>query len=379
MTSILDFKKNAYSFFIIVAFSLFFFANDTSFGLGKLFFIPLAGSLAASLFLIKKIGLIEILLFLFCVCGTIPYLYYGTQDASFIELPITRLALGTLSCIAIKEVSILKMVKWLTFLTPAIIAIHYLFSDLNEYRYGGFYGDPNYLAICFQVLILCSLLSICIYSNKFIRLLSILNILSILPLILFGLSRAGMATTIIILISYFIYLLKNGSNSKYIYIIIGILIAAFFAENIINMFSNNIDDLFLRLNDLSDDVRGDIDKMALEEFLIKQSDFYFGFGNGNTETEKFLEITRRTNIRVHDSYVAVLVEQGVVGFFLLIIILGSLGYKIYKSKNSFKIIKIGAYFALLINLYSVYCFAFFGFWVIFFFLLNPWHDIKKNV
>lgn len=361
-----------------MAFSLFFFSNDTRLGLGKLFFIPTALAFGTSFFVVKKIGVLEFLFFLFVFFGSIPYIYYGTLDVQFSELPITRLVFGVLSCIALKQIPIKKIVKWLTLLTPFIVILHYLFSDLSEYRYGGFYGDPNYLAICFQILIVSSLLSINFFENKYIKFLGIINILSILPLILFGLSRAGIVTTIFILIFYFIFLIKNGNKSIYIYITLGILLLSIFSNKLISLFSNRIDDLFGRLNDLGGDVRNEINRIALEAFFTNENNIFFGFGIGNTETEKFLEITKYNNFRVHNSFIAVLVEQGIIGLLLIIFILSVLCYKILKSNNNLKIFRLGIFFTMLINLYSIYCFSFLGFWVMFFFLLNPWDDLKNN-
>jgi O-antigen ligase len=144
------------------------------------------------------------------------------------------------------------------------------------------------------------------------------------------------------------------------------------------LFSNRIDDLFGRLNDLGGDVRNEINRIALEAFFTNENNIFFGFGIGNTETEKFLEITKYNNFRVHNSFIAVLVEQGIIGLLLIIFILSVLCYKILKSNNNLKIFRLGIFFTMLINLYSIYCFSFLGFWVMFFFLLNPWDDLKNN-
>lgn len=376
--NIINFKQNIYTFCVVLAFSLFFFSNDNTLGLGKLFFIPTAFSLIFSFFITKKIGKSEILLLLFVLFATVPYAVYGTLDVEIIESPITRLILGILSFIGIKDIGIKKLIKWLTIVTPFILIIHYLYSDLSEYRYGGFYGDPNYLAISFQFLIICNLLTMIVYSNKTYKILGTINILGILPLIIFGLSRAGTATTILILLFYFFYLFRRGNKSIYVFIAIGILLLFLFASNLQVLFGERIDSLMERLNDLQDDVRNKINKIALDAFIEDERNIFFGFGYGNTETEKFLEITGYSNHRVHNSYLCVLVEQGFIGLSLLFGILYILIKKIIFSKNKFKIIKIGLLLTMLINLYSVFCFSFLGFWVTYFFLLNDWEDLEDT-
>ena len=55
-----------------------------------------------------------------------------------------------------------------------------------------------------------------------------------------------------------------------------------------------------------------------------------------------------------------------------------LAKKILFNRSKFKVIKIGLFFAMLINLYSVFCFSFLSFWVTFFFLFNDWSDLEDT-
>lgn len=372
------FKSDIYTLSVVFSFSLYFFSNDTTLGLGKLFFIPTALSLVFSFFVLKTIGRLEFLLFLFVFMGTLPYIAYGTVDSQFLELPLTRLVLGILSFIGLKDIGLKKLIKWLTLITPIILLIHYFYSDLSEYRYGGFYGDPNYLAISFQFLIVINLLALNIFHNKFLKILSILNIVAIFPLILFGLSRAGITTTILVLLFYWFYLLKGGNKKSYVYLGILLLILIGFSGYIQVMFEERIESLMGRLDELQSDVRNEINRIALKAFFSHDSNFFLGFGYGNTETDKFLEITGIDNHRVHNSYICTLVEQGVIGLGILISMILLLAKKILFNKSKFKIIKIGLFFAMLINLYSVFCFSFLSFWVTFFFLFNSWKDLEDT-
>lgn len=372
------FKSDIYTLSVVFSFSLYFFSNDTTLGLGKLFFIPTALSLVFNFFVLKTIGRLEFLLFLFIFMGALPYTAYGTVDSQFLELPLTRLVLGILSFIGLKEIGLKKLIKWLTLITPMILFIHYFYSDLSEYRYGGFYGDPNYLAISFQFLIVINLLALNIFHNKFLKILTIVNIFAIFPLILFGLSRAGMATTVLVLLFYWFYLLKVGNKKSYIYLGILLLILIGFSGYIQVMFEERIDSLIGRLDELQSDVRNEINRIALEAFFSHDYNFFLGFGYGNTETDKFLEITGIDNHRVHNSYICTLVEQGIIGLGILMSMILLLAKKILFNRSKFKVIKIGLFFAMLINLYSVFCFSFLSFWVTFFFLFNDWSDLEDT-
>ena len=105
------FKSDIYTLSVVFSFSLYFFSNDTTLGLGKLFFIPTALSLVFNFFVLKTIGRLEFLLFLFIFMGALPYTAYGTVDSQFLELPLTRLVLGILSFIGLKEIGLKKLIK----------------------------------------------------------------------------------------------------------------------------------------------------------------------------------------------------------------------------------------------------------------------------
>ena len=369
-------KNYLYTISVALSLALFFFSNDTKLGLGKVFFVPTAFALFFRIFRFKKIEFVDIILFLFVFFGIFPYAIYGSLEVKFIELPIIRLLLGIICFRGIKDISIKFLIKFLSIITPIVLIIHYVFSDLSEYRYGGFYGDPNYLAVGFQLLIIINLLSINIFKNKLFKILCIINIIGITPLILFGLSRAGTFTMVLIFIFYWVFLYKNGKKSFYISLGIIIIILTGFSSFLQSIFAERIESLLGRFSVVQGDIRGEINRIGLQAFFSDNSFYLFGLGYGNSDPIPFYQITHYVNeFRIHNTYISVIVEQGFVGLIFFIILLFYCGKKILFSKNKYKIIKIGLFVSLLVNIYSIFCLSFLPFWFAFFFLINDWESI----
>ena len=228
-----------YEYSIILSLALFFFANDDIIGLGGFFYIPTIIAFVTGFFIKTKLSKIDYVFFIFLFFSFLSTIIYYNSSVSVIMQPITRLFIGYFSFRHIRILDLKKIISIFSWLSFIILIAHYVFSDLNQYRYGGFYGDPNYLAMSFSIIMVMNMMNIHICSSYILRIISIINIILIIPLIIFGISRAGIVSVCIILIFYLIFLLKTRRN----YGILLSIILFLFSGSFFNLFAENINNI----------------------------------------------------------------------------------------------------------------------------------------
>jgi O-antigen ligase len=360
-----------YIYSVVITLMLFFFSNDENLGLGKIFIIPCAFSFILSFFLKNRLSKIDKWLLVFFIVTLISVFLYYDSSVPFFERSTVRMIVAFISFKDIKNYKARRFFIPVLIFSPIVIFLHYRFSDLSLYRYGGFYDDPNYLAVVFEILILICLLSAFYFKSLFVKVLASSCVVSILPLILAGLSRGGAATTVILLLGFAVELFKRNRKLGIVIVSLVIFLSASFSI----FYSDRIGELMGRFQVLEQsNLRNQIDTFALKAFLPDKADFIFGIGQSNTSPHNFYKILGKYTIyRVHDTYVSILIEEGILGALVFFYVLILFVKKVIKQKNH-AILRTCMLISVLINFYSVYCLSFLGFWWIFFYLQSDWDD-----
>lgn len=388
-----DWIEQAYVLCVIVAFGLLFFANAEAqetpdgtvveLGIGKLFYIPCILSFMFSLLLNSQTDAVDNGI----IKETNPILYGMILTCIFsviFNLPqnINTMAVSALKFIAaivcFKDLRIISptlFIKYLTVVSPIIILPHYFLTNPFAYgtmRYGGFYGDPNFLAIALNFLITICYLGHKLTGNILIKIVSVISIIGAIPLVLFGVSRAGIAGLTLVL--FFIMRDLYKGRPKIFSLVLIILL--FSMRPIISQFGETFDFISTRFsNETESDAGGayarvEVMRGVLKVFCNRPEYIPFGIGPGNTmaKIQEYRLFGYDFAGAVHNTFFLVLYEMG-----LFCMLLYTWLYYV-ALRNLFQY-KSYLLFGLLLS--TAFCLAtlpgipFMPAWVLLFFLLNP--------
>lgn len=365
-------REKYYIYFACLSLIMYIFGHSTEFGTlpfpDKLFYIPCAISLAIAF-----------------VCPN--YWNWKKEDKYFTYFLIFTVINSSLqddprwqhiySCILgflifryIRDVDYKKCLTILFYATPFVVAIHYLYSNpflgLAGFRYGGFQGDPNCFAMAMNVLVYSSGYVLNNDPRKYAKIVSIGNLVGLIALIMATQSRAGLVIAGILLLVN-IWNMITGSKGLTFFVACLGLVAMLFVGN---RFNETFERSFSRFG--NDATEGDVASAnhRFEEIpesynLLINNPLYMPFGIGFSQTEfakgKFEGYIH--NGRSHNTYCAVLMEEGVVGFLLFIAMLVRIGKKAYfKRRTANGNAKLALYTCMVFFIFTIFSLPFLPFW-----------------
>jgi O-antigen ligase len=357
-----------YTFFVVLSLVMYIFGHSTEFGKlpfpDKLFYIPCAISLVLAAFN-KDYWQFNRTDWYFIAFYLISLFY----SAIFIQLDPEDMITCAIGYLVFRYLSKIRLKNTLTLLAafaPFVVAIHYLFSSPLTlgvgYRYGGFQGDPNCFSFAMNVIIYACGFVINYSKNKLLKITSIISIIGIIPLIMAAASRAGVAI-MVFLIGYIFWdtIKKNKLLSG---VIVAFAVALFF------VMTPRLRTQLMTITQRFEDTSENGSDYRLEEFqivptLLLAHPEYLLFGIGYSQSlnahKHFDEYYHEG--RAHNTYMSVLLEQGIVGFVLFIAFLISIGKTVFKNRR----FKDGNYrmilfFAILFFIFTIYSLPFLPFW-----------------
>ena len=368
--------EGLYLYSAILTLMLSFFSNDETLGLGKVFFIPAAFCLVLSVLMRHRFDKTDLIMISIIVLTAISTaLFY--DGGPFLELPVTRMVVGYFCCRDIRFMKINDFLIPVLSLTPIVLYLHFHYSDLSAYRYGGFYGDPNYLAVMFQVIIVLICLSTLRFKSIALKIYVIVLIFFILQLILFGLSRAGMVTALLLLASFLFNAMKRNQWVIIAFVAIGI----YFTVGIIgknDADTDKIKALSARFEGMREgNIRSRIDANAFEKWSSQPEYYLFGMGPGQSSQLSVTSEFSGTHYTVHNTYLALMIEQGVIAFLLFLFFYFRIFKECWQSDEQ-RVFKLGYLLTLLINTYSIRVLSFIGFWWAISLIRASWNVSKEN-
>ncbi|MGE8017830.1 O-antigen ligase family protein [Peribacillus frigoritolerans] len=303
-----------------------------------------------------------------------------TNNDSLINTSIENmvvLAIIMLLCWVITHVISIKSLPYLSNISiiGAFIIFFNLFQSLSVGRYEGFFNDPNYFSSAIILFLFFIVLNLHVKNKSVGKVKKILSIFSIVILniaVLFTASRSGILSIVLFDLLYFLFLYKK-SKSKILLISFTVLVLASFflvSNNFLNEQLSFVLDRFfaekgsmdsksslMRINEIQTGVN------MLSENIIS---FFIGSGIGSTNSlEYFSQFAVNTNMRttrIHNTFVAVIIEQGVFSFITFMIMLLTIFRNIYRFAGEYKLIIFGLFFSQLIISTFIWTIYFIPFW-----------------
>ena len=357
-----------YTFFVVLSLVMYIFGHSTEHGTlpfrDKLFYIPCAISLVLAVFnrdywKFTRTDWYFIAFYLISLFYSAIFIQLEPED--MITCAIGFLVFRYLSRIRLKNALLL-----LAAFAPLVIAIHYLFSSPLSlgagHRYGGFQGDPNCFSFAMNVIIYACGFVINYSKNKLLKAFSIFSIIGTVPLIIAAASRAGVAIMLVLLLYIFWDTIKRNKLLSGLIVIAAVGIGALMLPRL----SSQLETVSDRYEDTSENGSD----YRLEEFEIVPSLLlvhpdYMLFGIGYSQSlnahRKFAEYYHEG--RAHNTFMSVLLEQGIVGFVLFMAFIISIGRTVFKNRR----FKDGKYrmilfFMILFFIFTIYSLPFLPFW-----------------
>lgn len=373
-----------YTLSVVLAFALLFFANADQqeapdgtvvhLGIGKSFYIPCGVALLCSFYFHRTNDRINKALNWLIALALASTLINIPSSSNFLQWTVTRFVMAILCFRDIRIIDPKRLVLYSTIAAPVIIIPHYILTNpfgYGAYRYGGFYGDPNFLAIALNLIIVMSYLSFKLYQSKIIRLFAIVAIIGAIPLILVGVSRGGIMGLIIILYFIFRDVYKSSKLRFSILIVLGLTLSG----PTLVKFADTFSFIESRFNNESssdaNSAQGRIDgiESALNVFINHPISAPLGVGPGQTMAK--IQENRKygyyISFAIHNTYFALMYEMGIIAFFFYL----SLYW--YSFKNLLRcrsFLLIGLLLTDAMSLFTLPGMCFMPSWILLFFVSN---------
>lgn len=266
-------------------------------------------------------------------------------------------------------------------------------QSIGIYRYTSTFSDPNYYGILVLLFMTAFLLKIFVFNSKIAFLYLILFIMCIFVLF-FTFSRSVYLSLLV----YFISLFYIGRRdyikkfSKYFSIIfLTMIIFIYLSVNRYGIFNldriisflewrffskSEIESGFSRLNEIVAGIN-----FMTSEFPLS----LIGTGTGSTEVHAFYSQYYITftliEPRIHNTFFAVLIENGIVGFLLFIFLLYRSFMRVRKHDSKIKPYSMALFLSFLASSMFIWNLYYLPFYIAIFYipmLAGPIHSLRKN-
>lgn len=378
--------ERLYCLFVVLAFGLLFFANAEAqeapdgtmyhLGIGKAFYIPCALALLSSFFLKKKRDWLDMVLYCLIFVALLSTCIHPPLSGTFLTWTVTRFVMAILCFKSVRDVDPLLLAKFAAIFSPLIVFPHYFLSDpfsYGSYRYGGFYGDPNFLALALNFLIAICYITFRKEKGFFIKFLSVCSIVGAIPLILLGASRGGILGLSIILLFILIDTFKRSKTSFVILAVVMVLLGGLLTRRM-------SDTLFLIEQRYQSKTESDqIGARARVEgignvfrVLGRRPELIpFGIGLGNTfdTIARYRDDGFRSSFVVHNTFISLLYELGLLGLILYLLIY-VFAFKQLLRQHQFLL--TGVLLSAIVSLFTLPGAAFMPGWILLFFTANKY-------
>ena len=379
-----SFIEKLYCLSVVLAFGLLFYANAEAqeapngavynLGVGKAFYIPCGLALICSFLLKIKRDWLDKVLYCLIFVALLSTCFHPPLSGTFLTWTVTRFVMAILCFKGVRDIDPLLLAKYATVLSPLIVFPHYILSDpfsYGPYRYGGFYGDPNFLALALNFLIALCYITYRGNASILIRILAVCSILGAIPLILLGASRGGILGLAVVLFFILINTYKRTKAGFVVMIVLMILAGGFLTRRM----DNTLDLIERRYQSESESdlvgVRARIEgvQSAFRVLRNRPELIPFGIGLGNTfqTIGQYRDDGYRSGFVIHNTYVSLLYELGLIGLVLYLLIYYQAFRQLFRHKNFFM---IGILISAIISLFTLPGAAFMPGWILIFFAAN---------
>lgn len=379
----ISFEK-VYALSVTVAMSLLFFANaeqqtyydgsNVNLGIGKMFYIPCGIALICSLQIKNKKDSLDYALNWLITVACLSCIIHPAEISNILEFSLVRFIFGILCFKKLKDIDPLIFIRYVAIASPFIVFPHYILTNPFAFgvnRYGGFYGDANFLALALNIVIAICYMAYKRENRIKLKLMYILSMLGAVPLILVGMSRGGIIGLVLIFIAM---LCDVWKSSRFSFGII-ILLLIFGSSPFFYQFGDIISLIEYRFSgEASTDAGGAMARWdgivsVLNVFSNRPDLIPFGIGFGNTlsHLREYMQYGFYLRVAIHNTYFLLLYEAGLIALLLYLYIYLYAFRNLKKNKNYFL---IGLLISAMLSLATLPGVAFMPGWILLFFLSN---------
>lgn len=382
--------QSIYIYSIVLAFGLLFYANAENIenpsgqvvqiGIGKAFYIPCGIALVCSFFLQKRKDRLTNVLYWLIVVALFSSLIHPPMSNDVMTWTLTRLIFAILCFKDIRIIDPWLFIRTVAIASPIIVFPHYILSNpfaWGAYRYGGFYGDPNFLALALNLIIVICYMAITREKRFIFKILYASSIIGAVPLILVGMSRGG----ILGMLFLFSFILINlwRTNKRYIFVLLFIM--PFLRSPFISKMGNTIENIESRFsNESRSDANGANARWegihsAFLVFLNRPELIPFGIGLGRTYAtkEQYRKDGYYTKYAIHNTFISLMYEAGIITLMFYSYIYLYAFHILWKRRDY---LLLGLLLSAMISLMTLPGATFMPGWILLFFVTNTQFNIS---
>lgn len=380
--------EKIYTASVVLAMGLLFYANADAqeapdgtvvqLGIGKSFYVPCAIALISSFYIPKIKDKLDIRLNWLIVVALMSSIFHFPFGNNPLIWTVTRFIFAILCFKDVRNINPYLFAKYMALLSPIIIFPHYILTNpfaYGDWRYGGFYGDANFLAMALNFVIAMCYIACKKEKKKYLLAIYISSIIGAIPLIMLGLSRGGLLGLGIVL--FFILDNLRRKNTKWFYAVL--LVCALGSGKFITRFDSTIQGIELRFSGNSssdangakarlDGIESSLNVLSNKPYLIP-----FGIGLGNTYPmmSEYSKDGYFCKVNIHNTFFSLLYELGLIGVILYTSIYVHSFKKLYRHRNY---LLIGVLASAVLSLLTLPGAAFMPGWILLFFTANKFLD-----
>ncbi|SDN09083.1 O-antigen ligase like membrane protein [Fictibacillus solisalsi] len=375
---------------------LFFFLNNVSLSGIKIFYLLLP--LIIVMFSFKRYFRVYLenklfaLFVFFSFLSILPAILSNDNTVVLVTLKsvgvITLIMLITYVISNVVDISSIRTYSNLSLLGIVIIFINFI-SHLNDGRYQGFFNDSNYFNSAIVLFIFFILLDLNHTKNLSIikKVLSVTAVIVLSIITLFTASRSGILALMTFYFFYFLFQLKNRTFIRlfksFVFLLFILTLSFFLIISVNKTFLNDsqqqIKYVMARFSAEEGSSDGNSSFMRINEIrtglnMMEDNPISLFMGNGIGSTSaiehfsKYKYYVSLNTTRIHNTFSAVFIEQGIINFIIFLWILFLTFREIRKSK--YKNILYALFFSQLIIATFIWTILFLPFWISIFIMLS---------
>lgn len=305
---------------------------------------------------------------------------------SLILLLIGIICLFVTNVITIRHIEIYSKIS---IILSLIFFIDYL-KNFDGYRYQGFFNDPNYFNSSILLLIFFNIMCFEIINSNIKKNIIFFSNLILIFVSISTASRSGILGLSIFMVFYILYILTHKGylhllKSLIMIIIVTIFIYNFDLMNIKSNFSYLVERILMKSSNDSGSAMMRFSEARNGLNLMKENPISLILGNGTGVTTNInwfsnYVVSLISHVtRVHNTYMALLVENGILGLFtFLLTIFTPLILTIKNLKNDYKYIYIGLGFSQIAIAFFIWNIKFIPFCISFFIIGKFYRENKED-
>lgn len=284
------------------------------------------------------------------------------------------------SCVGLTSVDYKQVLKYSVMIIPIDVIVLFYHSIVEpQYRYQGFYSDPNYLCTTLIVFIFLLLLSYANSQKVLLKVVIIMTLVLTYVLILLTLSRTGLVCSLLLLLLASIAAIKKHFLKFVVVTLIGFWTVQHYATEFLG---NQWDLMYERIYEANDNVeyagthRFQLSLQNIRFILDNPLYIPFGLGGGTTVGENANQVPglsqyRKSPIGDHNTWTSTFSEQGLICFILFFNIMFTTFSNVRrKESGTYRYLLLGVFFSIFLFSFSISQKTYLPFWWIVFFLNN---------